>query len=709
MKINTTPENPVQLGGIVGVSEFKIRNSAKAFSILSSGLYSNKIRAILREIGCNAVDSHVAAGKADVPFDLHLPTQLAPYFSIRDYGTGLSHDQVVNIYTTYFESTKTESNDYIGALGLGSKSPFSYTDNFTVTAIQNGVKGVYSAFINEAGVPSVALMTSTATDEPNGVEVQFAVEKERDIHEFKNEARTVYRYFKVKPNLTGAPVDLKGVEYYTNVTLPGAALRTNDRGIARAVMGNIAYPIRFDTSDSGMIPWLLSAASIDFFFEIGDVEFAASRESLSYNKPTIAAIEKRAHEVLDSLETVVQEKMATVTNVWERAVLARELGSVDLLTTATRNFMQKNKDLFPLHNWTGGNHLSGVTLRLKEIAEKFNVSVRAFESTGYGSSSREIPPNYDYNTPEKTFLQFEGLTGYCKELLLINEANTAIIEHVKYHLRTARRDDSTWRFFVVQAADKTKPMDLTGFMDSIHNPMADMIFNPANLLKKPPKVQTVKRVDVLRSEWEARKEEVVWRASAQALADLDPTQTYYYVTLKGFEASDSKGNALNIKSTHKRLLVSGLPGFEFLYGVRKADLPTVEKMKNWVPVDVGVAAALTGITPEQFFEMSVKKIDRRGVFRYVKKYENTISATSPIHELLNMMDQPENKGELGELCKAFAPNIDPAALEAVALDQVMKMASRYPMLLMIQPRYVQEEIATVADYINLIDKTQKVN
>ena len=123
-------------------------NSAKAFSILSSGLYANKIRAIIRELSTNAYDSHVAAGCADRPFEVHLPTSLEPWFSVRDYGVGLSHQQVVNIYTTYFESTKTGSNDFVGALGLGSKSPFSYTENFGVTAVQNGHMGVYTALID---------------------------------------------------------------------------------------------------------------------------------------------------------------------------------------------------------------------------------------------------------------------------------------------------------------------------------------------------------------------------------------------------------------------------------------------------------------------------------------------------------------------------------------------------------------------------------
>ena len=82
MILNNTPENQAIMSNVGEIGEFRIRNSAKAFNILSSGLYANKIRAIIRELSCNAVDSHVAAGKADVPFEIHLPNSLDPFSSL---------------------------------------------------------------------------------------------------------------------------------------------------------------------------------------------------------------------------------------------------------------------------------------------------------------------------------------------------------------------------------------------------------------------------------------------------------------------------------------------------------------------------------------------------------------------------------------------------------------------------------------------------
>ena len=102
MIIKNKAENEAVLSNVGSVGEFRIRNSAKAFGILSSGLYANKIRAIVREYSCNAYDSHVEAGRAHLPFDVHLPNAMSPWFAVRDYGVGLDAKQVSDIFTTYF-------------------------------------------------------------------------------------------------------------------------------------------------------------------------------------------------------------------------------------------------------------------------------------------------------------------------------------------------------------------------------------------------------------------------------------------------------------------------------------------------------------------------------------------------------------------------------------------------------------------------------
>ena len=119
-------------------STFTIKASGKAFDILSNKLYKYKVRAVVRELSTNCDDAHKLNGNENRPFYIKAPTRLDPRFVIRDYGPGLNHNDMMTMYKTFFESTKNNSNDFIGALGLGSKSPLSYTSTFNVVSYHDG-------------------------------------------------------------------------------------------------------------------------------------------------------------------------------------------------------------------------------------------------------------------------------------------------------------------------------------------------------------------------------------------------------------------------------------------------------------------------------------------------------------------------------------------------------------------------------------------
>ena len=168
----------------VGNSSFKITANAKLFSILSDGVYVRKIDAVIREICSNAYDAHIEA-RQEKPFLVKLPSPLDLEFKVRDYGFGLSPEDM-SMYTTYGESTKSVSNAYIGAFGIGAKSPFAYTNTFNVVSYQNGKGRAYSMFI-EGGAPQMTLMGEFDTEEEAGLEVFFSV-KQDDVEEFRQKA-----------------------------------------------------------------------------------------------------------------------------------------------------------------------------------------------------------------------------------------------------------------------------------------------------------------------------------------------------------------------------------------------------------------------------------------------------------------------------------------------------------------------------------------
>ena len=313
MKLHTGT-NVVEKSGIVEQSSFSIEASAKAFFILSDGLYSNKVKAVIRELSTNAYDSHIEAGVAGKPFDVHMPTRLEPVFYVRDYGTSMSHEDCMQLYTTYFRSTRNDSNEAVGCLGLGSKAPFAYADSFTVEAYLDGTRRLYTAYRDENSNPVFSLLDEVETDEPNGIKVSLAVDS-GDVWNFKEEAQEVYKFFSVRPNFVGGDVEFDDGE----IALSGKNWEFETGQYDNyIIMGQIPYPIDNSQVFTNNLPdedqqahnFLWHAQGLNLYLNIGDVDITPSRESLSYNSATKEAIKQAVKDVLLEVNDTIEDQIA---------------------------------------------------------------------------------------------------------------------------------------------------------------------------------------------------------------------------------------------------------------------------------------------------------------------------------------------------------------------------------------------------------------
>ena len=84
MIVNQEKKNAT-VGGEFKTSGFRIEASSKAFQLLSSNIYKYKVRAVIRELTCNALDANTESGCGLAPV-VHLPTKLEPWFSVKDNG-----------------------------------------------------------------------------------------------------------------------------------------------------------------------------------------------------------------------------------------------------------------------------------------------------------------------------------------------------------------------------------------------------------------------------------------------------------------------------------------------------------------------------------------------------------------------------------------------------------------------------------------------
>lgn len=372
--------------GIQNSNEFTIQQSAKMFNILSNSLYKDKIMAVIRELSTNAWDAHVSAGTSR-PFDVHLPTRTNPVFSVRDYGTGLSQEDMEHLYTTYGASNKNDSNDFVGCLGLGSKSPFAYTKSFTTASYFNGSKYTYVAAMDETGVPTLNHISTTDTDEPNGMEISFATHQ-YDSGEFADKAKRVFYFFKNKPVLSGYLSDHDYVHH--NVVISGENWKVgrfstayndfpsqhSNAGNVVAVMGSVAYPIDVDKiigkeekeqTDAAIAAWnrtfkkvdmknwvnfltniVQAGLYIEMRFDIGELEMDPSREGLQYTREVVATIRRKTQEVYLKLQEDLSEKIKSAPTKVEAMKSYNTLSAVNSGWSAGAEWVDPDGKVHPI-------------------------------------------------------------------------------------------------------------------------------------------------------------------------------------------------------------------------------------------------------------------------------------------------------------------------------------------------------------------------
>lgn len=320
--------------GALSESVFKINTVGAAFRSLIDGLYSNKIESPVRELAGNAFDSHIAA-KIDAQFYVHAPNGLHKEFYVRDYGVGMSHQKVMTLYNTLFHSDKTESNDMVGMFGLGSKSPFAYTDKFFVACYDGSTVRNYAAVIGMDGVPKIVSMGAIPSDEPTGVRVGFPV-KDADFGAFQNAIEIVRL---AHPN--GFQTN-----FQPTLTLGNLVEKTNEWSLYKTSslehgwyvrQGCVLYELERESLE---LPLVLNWGTIIIEVPIGSLEVTTSREAIAYSQRVRDYLSQRIVKVQNDVVRLAEERCAGIEGVLE-------------YFCAWRNFQYIGPQVTTTHPYTG--------------------------------------------------------------------------------------------------------------------------------------------------------------------------------------------------------------------------------------------------------------------------------------------------------------------------------------------------------------------
>ena len=367
MKVHTVDQD-VSVGGNFAKSDFAVGDISFILDMFADKVYSNKEKAVVREISCNAYDSHVVADNPN-PFDVHLPTILEPWFSVRDYGTGLSDSGIRNTYAGIGISTKRENNKLIGCMGIGSLSPYALVDSFMVKSYHGGFLRTYSMYRDERRNPIVALLSEEPTDEPVGLEVSLCVDGK--VSDFERAAASVFEYWDSIPNINSQYVmdEINRMKSSFIISDNDFAL-TSEYGGMKAVMGNVAYDIPYEYDSINLTGYVK--------FDLGEISFNTGRESLSLDDRTRKAIKDKMLKVRELAKTKTIESIKQQPTAFKRAREAEAMSGIRLRFLNAGDFDQFELPLAskPIESYTGSRRSSWYSpsckLNLGKSTEYYN-------------------------------------------------------------------------------------------------------------------------------------------------------------------------------------------------------------------------------------------------------------------------------------------------------------------------------------------------
>jgi hypothetical protein len=322
-------------------------NSVDHLMINLTSLYSDPITAVVREYSSNAIDSHTKAGVSQ-PIEITMPTENEPNFIVRDFGVGLSKDEIANVYSRYGLSTKNGNNDEIGGFGLGCKSALAITDRFDIVSVKDGYETTAYIQKNNKGVGVVHFVSNTPTTSPNSTTITIPVEAKR-ISGFR-EATKVFDTWKVGSVLIDGESN-KAVQYqedYLPISPAGETIgwiklnkvsefRSGGWGYGfglwsniRFIIGGNAYtlektnfgfqndpksitaPLQSESKVIKAVAALVSNNPAIINLPIGSVDLTPSREAIMITEKSVATLVSSLNDFLEAVRSEAKAYIQTL-------------------------------------------------------------------------------------------------------------------------------------------------------------------------------------------------------------------------------------------------------------------------------------------------------------------------------------------------------------------------------------------------------------
>jgi hypothetical protein len=293
------------------------------------------------------------------------------------------------------------TNNQTGGFGIGAKSAFAYTDSFTVVSHYNGTAFHYVAHVTTDFCGTLDLITQNPTSEPNGTEIQIAIQS-KDLESFCDAVERAIQYWDPKefPKVDG---------FERAATLDRLGNFEIVSGVARGlllVIDGIPYsiPHSVDKKDNqSELTYLLGDKVTGLLhFKTGEIDIAANRESITNCESNQNAIRTAMKQAIRDIKAMLKKSVTSQKTLEDALDTHREL---------SRNYnhsedyeLQFNGDSFTL-NTNGGlisELFSGIIVREYSTSSDYYSRRSRLRISGEKPSSVDFRLNGIYWTDDIT-------------------------------------------------------------------------------------------------------------------------------------------------------------------------------------------------------------------------------------------------------------------------------------------------------------------
>lgn len=643
-------EREVSTVGDLGGKQVNLSFDASSMDHLMgimSNMYSDTISAIVRELATNALDSHAESGNP-APIEITTPNAMNPNFVVRDFGIGMSTQDVEETFLRYGASTKRTSDVASGCFGIGSKSPLAYgSQTYNVSAVKDGVKTVVAVGRNESSSAVGEVFTSSTT-EPNGVTISVPVNNRMDHSLFENAAETFQFYADAKVLVNGRvkpdrPEEFINLSARFEVAPRSEYGQRNNRDIV--VMGNVHYRL-----DPNIVERFTRNGAVIIYVDMGEVRPSPTREDLIYTEATKNAIERYRAEFIETLAKFAQEEISAATNR-SQAVKTKQ------------SFMDICSDLSSMEFTYRGDVIPDQVPFL--VAEGVSFSIGEYGVTGISKSPartyRAVNPFIGYDSNGKTLV----ITNY-SNARFTRQQGEKVYRYIENNLSGVT---NTRAIFTSEPLEDLATDDLKWFEDGY-------VFADWNDIRS-------EKVQALRKDKKDARLYEVGENEQTSYARPDATKDIYYITQTEIgELDTTQGRLVKLladgeqlvftKGIEKMLLIKEFPkalsynsmlekrAEEFFDSLTEEERTDIE----WHYNSFYGKTMLSGISPEGILDPEIKEyIENCGSITYTKavsKYSsfwrgigNLISYETKMKFQDKMPDVEKNRQAWYSICAKY--------------------------------------------------------